>query len=500
MTSFFHYTASASKHALRWAIRGVVLLVAVCLAIALGFTLYAVSALPPLQPWHTERLTSEYTALRHGDLDFAGYLRLEGRLFDELSRTVARWDHRDEAFIHSRFNPKGNLNVLADGAPYNRSYRLTPTAPRGAALLMHGLTDSPYSMKALAESLYAKGFDVTVLRLPGHGTLPSMMLEMSHRDWVAAMKLAARDVAARTPAGQPFYIGGYSTGGTLALLYALDSLDDPDLRRPDRVLLLSPAIELTRVAALANIIDVASVVPVPVLEKVRWQEIVSEFDPYKFNSFPVNASRQVNRATRALQRELERAELDGRLARMPPVTAWQSVVDSTVGATGTVDTLFGRLRDPRHRLILFDVNRSTALRSVQRPAARELIERTERSRPAYTLDVVTNAATDSEAVMVHRRSPGGTVTDQSTAATWPADLVSLGHVALPFPPDDPVYGFRRGSGRGGIPSIGSWLLRGESGAITVSLGSLTRLRSNPFWSLIDEQVGAIADADLAAAR
>ena len=500
MSSLVHFTASASKHALRWALRGVALLVAICLAIALGFTLYAVSALPPLQPWHTERLTSEYTALRHGDLDFAGYLQLEGRLFDELSRTVARWDRTDEAFAHSRFNPQGTLNVLADGARYNRSYRLTPTTPRGAALLMHGLTDSPYSMKALAESLYARGFDVTVLRLPGHGTLPSMMLEMSHRDWVAAMKLAARDVAARTASGQPFYIGGYSTGGTLALLYALESLDDPALRRPDRVMLLSPAIELTRVAVLANIIDIASVVPVPVLEKVRWQEIVSEFDPYKFNSFPVNASRQVNRATRALQRELERAELDGRLARMPPVTAWQSVVDSTVGATGTVDTLFGRLRDARHRLILFDVNRSTALRSVQRPAARELIERTERSRPAYTLDVVTNAATDSEAVMVHRLSPGGTVTEQATAATWPADLVSLGHVALPFPPDDPVYGFRRGSGRGGIPSIGSWLLRGESGAITVSLGSLTRLRSNPFWSLIDEQVGAIADADLAAAR
>ena len=500
MSSLVHFTASASKHALRWALRGVALLVAICLAIALGFTLYAVSALPPLQPWHTERLTSEYTALRHGDLDFAGYLQLEGRLFDELSRTVARWDRTDEAFAHSRFNPQGTLNVLADGARYNRSYRLTPTTPRGTALLMHGLTDSPYSMKALAESLYARGFDVTVLRLPGHGTLPSMMLEMSHRDWVAAMKLAARDVAARTASGQPFYIGGYSTGGTLALLYALESLDDPALRRPDRVMLLSPAIELTRVAVLANIIDLASVVPVPVLEKVRWQEIVSEFDPYKFNSFPVNASRQVNRATRALQRELERAELDGRLARMPPVTAWQSVVDSTVGATGTVDTLFGRLRDARHRLILFDVNRSIALRSVQRPAARELIERTERSRPAYTLDVVTNAATDSEAVMVHRLSPGGTVTEQATAATWPADLVSLGHVALPFPPDDPVYGFRRGSGRGGIPSIGSWLLRGESGAITVSLGSLTRLRSNPFWSLIDEQVGAIADADLAAAR
>jgi hypothetical protein len=239
---------------------------------------------------------------------------------------------------------------------------------------------------------------------------------------------------------------------------------------------------------------------VPVLEKVRWQEIVSEFDPYKFNSFPVNASRQVNGATRTLRRELERAASDGRIARMPPVTAWQSVVDATVGATGTVDTLFARLRGPQHQLVLFDVNRSTTLRSVQRPAARALIERTERSRPAYTLDIVTNASTDSEAVIIHRRAPEGTVTDRATTAAWPPDLVSLGHVALPFPPDDPVYGFRRGSGRAGIPSIGSWLLRGESGAITVSLGSLTRLRSNPFWLLVDEQVGAIADADLARAR
>lgn len=500
MSSLVHFTTTASKHALRWALRGIVLLLALCLAIALGFTLYAVSALPPLQPWHTERLTGEYTALGQGDLDFAGYLQLEDRLFDEYSRAVARWDRTDEAFVHSRFNPQGTLNRLADGARYNRSYRLTPTQPRGTALLMHGLTDSPYSMKALAESLYAKGFEVTVLRLPGHGTLPSMMLEMSHRDWVAAMKLAARDVVTRTAPGQPFYIGGYSTGGTLALLYALDSLNDPAQRRPDRVLLLSPAIELTRVAVLANIIDIASVVPVPVLEKVRWQEIVSEFDPYKFNSFPVNASRQVNRATRALQRELERAVLEGRIAEMPPVTAWQSVVDSTVGATGTVDTLYARLRGPQHQLILFDVNRSAALRSVQRPAARELIERTERSRPSYTLDVVTNATTDREGVMVHRLSPGGIVTEQATDAVWPADLVSLGHVALPFPPDDPIYGFRRGSGRGGIPSIGSWLLRGESGAITISLGSLTRLRSNPFWSLIDAQLGALADADLAAAR
>jgi len=79
---------------------------------------------------------------------------------------------------------------------------------------------------------------------------------------------------------------------------------------------------------------------------------------------------------------------------------------------------------------------------------------------------------------------------------WPAGIVSLGHVALPFPPGDPVYGFIQGSGRNGIPSIGSWLLRGENGAVTIALGSLTRLRSNPFWAFIDGEIDALVAADL----
>ena len=123
------------------------------------------------------------------------------------------------------------------------------------------------------------------------------------------------------------------------------------------MLLVSPAIELTRVAALAEVIDIFTVVPLPELDKARWQAIAPEFDPYKFNSFPVNASRQINRATRALQRSLEDAQRAGRLAQLPPVVTWQSVVDSTVGSTGVVDQVYARLRGPAHRLVMFDINR-----------------------------------------------------------------------------------------------------------------------------------------------
>jgi alpha-beta hydrolase superfamily lysophospholipase len=445
-------------------------------SIVVGFTLYAVLSFPDLKPWHTEHLDEEFSALRDGNLDFDGYLKLEARLFDAMRAKIAGWDHSSEAYVYSRFNPDSNVSRLVEDAPFNHSFRLTPPEPVGHALLIHGLSDSPYSMKALAEALHARGFDVTVLRLPGHGTLPSVMTQMSAADWNAAVRIAVRDVASRTRSGQPFYLGGYSTGGTLALQYTLDALTDTSLRKPDRILLVSPAIEVPDVAVVANVLDMLSIVPLPVLQKVRWQEIGVEYDPYKFNSFAINATRQVSKSTRTLQESLAKAVESGRIEQMPPIVTWQSVVDATVGANGVADALYARLQGAEHRLVLFDVNRQGAVGSVQRPGAGALIERLSNMPRAYTLDVVMNASAQSRSVNVRRLSPDGGVSVRETDLQWPENLVSLSHVAMPFPPDDPVYGLNPGSGRDGIPSIGSWLFRGENGAVTVSLGSLTRPR------------------------
>ena len=41
---------------------------------------------------------------------------------------------------------------------FNRSFELSADNPRGGVLLLHGLTDSPYSLRSLGEMLHEQGY------------------------------------------------------------------------------------------------------------------------------------------------------------------------------------------------------------------------------------------------------------------------------------------------------------------------------------------------------
>ena len=258
-------------------------------------------------------------------------------------------------------------------------------------------------------------------------------------------------------------------------------------------MLVSPAIELPRIAVLTRIIDALAFLPG--LEAARWQEILPEYDPYKYNSFAVNSTRQVLAATNTLARAIEQAQTAGLLDRLPPVIAWQSVVDSTVGAKGVFESVFGRLVGEQHELVLFDVNRLSVFRSLETARIVGLPELLPGLQRPHTLTVVANRNDASGLVVMRRRAPGQAWTEIDTGLAWPRGIVSVGHVALCFPPDDPVYGFIPGSGANGQPALGSLFLRGEAGALSLPLSVFTRLRSNPFFALIARRIDEMLDAD-----
>ena len=85
---------------------------------------------------------------------------------------------------------------------------------------------------------------------------------------------------------------------------------------------------------------------------------------------------------------------------------------------------------------------------------------------------------------------------ENLAYEWPAGVFSVGHVALPFPVDDPVYGLLPAPGAQTQFNLGALAPKGEAGALVVSPGTFERVRSNPFWGVIQAKV---VEAEKAAA-
>lgn len=88
----------------------------------------------------------------------------------------------------------------------------SPDAP--GALVIHGFTGNPSSMRGLAEAFAAAGYHVELPRLPGHGTSIDDMLTTTWPDWYAEAEAALARLQARTP---KVVVVGLSMGGTLTL-------------------------------------------------------------------------------------------------------------------------------------------------------------------------------------------------------------------------------------------------------------------------------------------
>jgi len=69
-------------------------------------------------------------------------------------------------------------------------------------------------------------------------------------------------------------------------------------------------------------------------------------------------------------------------------------------------------------------------------------------------------------------------------------VFSLSHIALPFPPDDPVYGSEPPAGGGQSVSLGRLSPRGEKAVLTVPIDTLMRVGWNPFFPYMSSRIDA----------
>lgn len=436
-------------------------------------------------PWLNVHLTGEFSRQKADEVrSFADYLALEEQLFTELDEKVyaATPSGPEQGLL--RFSPGSTSDPRAWQPNWNRSFELPAANPIGGVLLLHGMSDSPYSLRALGEAFNRQGYQVVGLRLPGNGTAPSGLKYATWEDMAAAVRIAMDHLAAGVD-GQPIHVVGYSIGGALALDFTLDALEGRAAPMPASLILVSPSIGVSPAAALA--VWKRRLSALPGLGSLAWLVVEPEFDPYKYNSFATRAGEQAHRLTRSVARRIASHARANTLGDFPPTLVFKSNADATVTNEAVVGRLLGQLEANRNELVLFDINRQAA-KSVLQIYDRDALSTALIGDPGlpFAVTLVTNESPDSLAVEARHQLP---FTDQVSSREalgiqWPGTVISLSHVALPIPPDDPLYG-QRPPDNDQILFLGEMAIRGERGMFALSADWLLRMRYNPFYAYLE---------------
>ncbi|BAQ74730.1 uncharacterized protein POS17_3036 [Pseudomonas sp. Os17] len=448
---------------------------------------------PALQPWHL-RVPHELSVEQIDRADWATWLQAEGRVFAEVEREVSDTLDPSQVPPFNRYRKDSRVYPPHFATDWNRSYLLRPQGPpRGVVVLLHGLTDSPYSLRHIARRYVAHGYLAIGLRLPGHGTVPAGLTEVQWQDWLAATRLALRTARAEVPAPAPLHIVGYSNGGALAVKYALDALGDPQLPQAQRLVLISPMIGVASSARFAGLAAWPAVFPA--FSKAAWLNLRPEYNPFKYNSFPVNGARQSWLLTDALQGQLQALAGDPRFQQLPPILAFQSLTDATVSTPAVVNGLFRRLPANGSELVIFDLNRTSDFDGLLDPSSLTSLASLLPAPPRnYSTRILSNAESPS-----HHLEELGTAALSLDSQRRPLDLAfpagvfSLSHVALPFPVSDSLYGSQPDPGEDFGLHLGSLAARGERAVLVVPMDELMRLTSNPFYPYLIRRIESDID-------
>lgn len=90
--------------------------------------------------------------------------------------------------------------------------------PDRGILLVHGLGDSPWSFHDIGQELAKQGYLVRTILLPGHGTTPYEMLNVTAEQWQRVVYEQAQSMSEDVDGD--VFLGGFSTGANIVLDYA----------------------------------------------------------------------------------------------------------------------------------------------------------------------------------------------------------------------------------------------------------------------------------------
>lgn len=205
---------------------------------------------------------------------------------------------------------------------------------RGGILLIHGLYDSPFSVRDCANHLVSQGYWVKAILLPGHGTQPEDLFRVSHQDWTAVVSYGVQSFQNQV---EKVFLLGFSLGGALALYEAYQNPKVAGL------LLFAPAIKsIRKYASYAGIINYIA----RFIKALRWYQKNPQKSYAKYESFSSNAAAQALTIMKALQKKINSRPLN------LPLFVVVSDDDETICVSSAYD-FFKTEKNPHRQFIIY---------------------------------------------------------------------------------------------------------------------------------------------------
>jgi carboxylesterase len=233
-------------------------------------------------------------------------------------------------------------------------------------LLVHGFLGSPADLGYLPWRLRERGLTVRALRLPGHGTGPSVLDDVSPQEYLDAVETARRELSAQCARVS---VVGFSFGGALAIRSAAD-------RRPWRLVLVNPWLGDTWTppwmpVSTDRMIDFAAVTTPRVIKPLGMTRCNDPDGVVRLRAYSTVRTRAA-KAARDLARNCASPEFAAKLTS--PTLVLLSPQDHTAKAAAT-ETWFSALplAEPAKRLLCFDRSDHILLQDFDRDAATDAI-------------------------------------------------------------------------------------------------------------------------------
>ena len=199
------------------------------------------------------------------------------------------------------------------------------------ALLIHGILDTTYALRDIAEFLNAECLLVRGLLLPGHGTRPGDLLQITKEEWIEAVDFGIRSLKKDV---DQVHVVGFSLGGLLATHAATNH---PDL---SGLILISPSLQITYSALVWQ------------TQWLRhfqdWIDVDPNTNPVRYHSTPFNALAELVELKSKTIRSLRRTK-----GLKPAVFAMLTADDISINPKKTLELLQKASSNEKSRFIYY---------------------------------------------------------------------------------------------------------------------------------------------------